>query len=118
MDLLGVGDDSRFVDFAGRTEHRGALEQIMTDWCVQRTQAEVVEAFTAADAAIGPVLDMAEIAEDPHYAQRGTIETVSDEFDGTPMQSVIARLSATPGSIRWVGRGLDADGDEITATGW
>ena len=118
MDLLGVGDDSRFVDFAGRTEHRDALEQIMTDWCVQRTQAEVVEAFTAADAAIGPVLDMAEIAEDPHYAQRGTIETVSDEFDGTPMQSVIARLSATPGSIRWVGRGLDADGDEITATGW
>jgi crotonobetainyl-CoA:carnitine CoA-transferase CaiB-like acyl-CoA transferase len=118
MDLLGVGDDSRFVDFAGRTEHRDALEQIMTEWCVQRTQAEVVEAFTAADAAIGPVLDMADIAADPHYAQRGTIETVSDEFDGTPMQSVIARLSATPGSIRWVGRGLDADGDEITATGW
>jgi crotonobetainyl-CoA:carnitine CoA-transferase CaiB-like acyl-CoA transferase len=118
MDLLGVGDDSRFVDFAGRTEHRDALEQIMTDWCVQRTQAEVVEAFTAADAAIGPVLDMADIAADPHYAQRGTIETVSDGFDGTPMQSVIARLSATPGSIRWVGRGLDADGDEITATGW
>ncbi len=118
MDLLGVGDDPRFVDFAGRTEHRTALEQIMTEWCAQRTQPEVVEAFNAADAAIGPVLDMADIAADPHYAQRGTIETVNDEFDGTPMQSVIARLSATPGKIRWVGRGLDADGDEITATGW
>jgi hypothetical protein len=31
---------------------------------------------------------------------------------------VIARLSATPGSIRWAGRGLDADGAEIAASGW
>lgn len=118
MHVLGVGDDPRFVDFAGRTEHREELEQIMTAWCAARPRRDVIEAFTAADAAIGPVLDMADIAVDPHYAHRGAIEVVADEFDGTPMQSVIARLSATPGAIRWVGRGLDADGDEITATGW
>ena len=118
MHVLGVGDDPRFVDFAGRTEHREELEQIMTAWCAARPRRDVIEAFTAADAAIGPVLDMADIAVDPHYANRGAIEVVADEFDGTPMQSVIARLSATPGAIRWVGRGLDADGDEITATGW
>jgi crotonobetainyl-CoA:carnitine CoA-transferase CaiB-like acyl-CoA transferase len=118
MQVLGVADDARFVNFAGRTEHREELEQIMTEWCAARPRAEVVAAFTAADAAIGPVLDMADIAIDPHYANRGAIEVVADEFDGTPMQSVIARLSATPGAIRWVGRGLDADGDEITATGW
>ena len=118
MHVLGVGDDPRFVDFAGRTEHREELEQIMTAWCAARPRRDVIEAFTAADAAIGPVLDMADIAVDPHFANRGAIEVVADEFDGTPMQSVIARLSATPGAIRWVGRGLDADGDEITATGW
>ena len=118
MHVLGVGDDPRFVDFAGRTEHREELEQIMTAWCAARPRRDVIEAFTAADAAIGPVLDMADIAVDPHYANRGAIEVVADEFDGTPMQSVIARLSATPGAIRWVGRGLDANGDEITATGW
>jgi crotonobetainyl-CoA:carnitine CoA-transferase CaiB-like acyl-CoA transferase len=118
MDLLGVGDDERFTTFAGRTEHRADLEAIMTGWCAARTQADVIAAFTAADAAIGPVLDMAEIASDPHYAQRGTIETVPDGLDGTPMQSVIARLSATPGALRWAGRGLDADGAEIAASGW
>lgn len=118
MHVLGVGDDPRFVDFAGRTEHREELEQIMTAWCAARPRRDVIEAFTAADAAIGPVLDMADIAVDPHFANRGAIEVVADEFDGTPMQSVIARLSATPGAIRWVGRRLDADGDGITATGW
>ena len=90
----------------------------MTAWCAARPRSDVIEAFTAADAAIGPVLDMADIAVDPHFANRGAIEVVEDDFDGTPMQSVIARLSATPGAIRWVGRALDADGDDITATGW
>ncbi|MEY2444136.1 MAG: hypothetical protein QOE00_716, partial [Ilumatobacteraceae bacterium] len=27
-------------------------------------------------------------------------------------------LSATPGSLRWQGRAIDADGDEIRANGW
>ena len=33
IEVLGVGDDDRFTTFAGRTEHRDELEQIMTDWC-------------------------------------------------------------------------------------
>ena len=112
--LIGVGDDARFASFAGRSEHRDELESVMTHWCAQRTQADVIEEFTNAEAAIGPVLDMAAIAHDPHYAARGTIE----DLDGTPMQSIIARLSATPGRLRWAGRGLDADGDEIRTNGW
>ena len=37
------------------------------------------------------------------------------EVDGTPMQGLIARLSATPGRLRWAGRPLDADGAAIRA---
>jgi crotonobetainyl-CoA:carnitine CoA-transferase CaiB-like acyl-CoA transferase len=114
MDVLGVGDDPRFDTFAGRTEHRDELEQVMVDWCLRRTQAEVMDAFTAAEAAIGPVYDMADIATDPHYAAREAITDVG----GTPMQGLIARLSATPGTLRWPGRPLDADGDHIRTSGW
>ena len=102
MEVLGVGDDDRFTTFAGRTEHRNELEQIMTDWCLARTQADVIDAFTTAEAAIGPVYDMADIANDPHYAARGAIADV----DGTPMQGLIARLSATPGELRWSGTSI------------
>jgi crotonobetainyl-CoA:carnitine CoA-transferase CaiB-like acyl-CoA transferase len=114
LQLLGVADDERFATFADRAANREALEAIMVEWCSQRTRAEVLEAFTEAEAAIGPVMDMADIAADPHYAHRGTIE----RLDGTPMQALIARLSATPGTLRWAGRPLDADGDEIRARGW
>ena len=114
MGVLGVADDARFGTFEGRTEHRLELERVMSAWCAERTQREVLDAFTAAEAAIGPVYDMADIARDEHYAARETITSV----DGTPMQGLIARLSATPGSLRWSGRRLDADGDAIRNSGW
>jgi crotonobetainyl-CoA:carnitine CoA-transferase CaiB-like acyl-CoA transferase len=114
LELIGVGTDPRFATFSGRASHRDELESLMGAWCAARTRAEVLERFTAAEAAIGPVYDMADIADDDHFAHRGAIE----DLDGTPMQSVIARLSATPGRLRWAGRDLDADGDEIRTTGW
>jgi crotonobetainyl-CoA:carnitine CoA-transferase CaiB-like acyl-CoA transferase len=114
MSLLGVGDDERFATFAGRMSHRDELEALMRDWCATRTQAEVLAAFEAAEAAVGPVLDMADIAVDPHYAARGAIAVV----DGTPMQGLVAHLSATPGALRWAGRPLDADGDDVRTRGW
>jgi len=114
MALLGVGDDERFGTFAGRAAHREELEALMVTWCSQRTQAEVIAEFEAAEAAIGPVMDLADIAADPHYAAREAVVDVG----GVPQQSLIARLSATPGHLRHAGRGLDADGDAIRRHGW
>ena len=104
LELLGLTDDRRFATFAGRAEHRDELEAAMAAWCAERTADEVLAAFTAAHAAAGPVMDMADIAADPHYLARGTIV----EVDGTPMQGLIARLSETPGAVRWAGPALDA----------
>jgi len=112
--LLEVGDDDRFATFAGRMANREALEEIMVAWCARRTQAEVISSFEAAEAAIGPVMDMADISADPHYAARGAIV----DIDGTPMQGLVAALSATPGRLDWAGRGVDADGVAIRASGW
>lgn len=72
---------------------------------------EVLAAFEAAQAAIAPVLAMADIAEDPHFAARGAIT----EVDGVPMQGLVARLSATPGRIRHAGRPLGADTEAVLA---
>jgi crotonobetainyl-CoA:carnitine CoA-transferase CaiB-like acyl-CoA transferase len=112
--LLGVADDARFTTFTDRMVNRDALEALMAEWCRQRSRAAVIEAFNDAEAAIGPVLDMADIAADPHYAARDAIVTL----EGTPMQGLIAKLSATPGLLKWQGRSIDADGDAIRAHGW
>lgn len=112
--VLGVGDDERFVTFAGRMEHRVDIEALFVRWCADRDSAEVIRTLTEAHAAVGPVMDMADIAADPHFRERATISDVGD----TPMQSLIATLSETPGQLRWPGRPLDADRDAIRESGW
>ena len=114
MTVLGVGSDTRFATFDGRTANRDELEALMVAWCAQRTRDEVVATLAQADAAVGPVFDMADIATDEHYAARQMIETVGT----TPMQGLLASLSHTPGVLRWEGRALDADHEDIAKNGW
>ena len=112
--LLGVEGDPRFVTFADRMANREALETLMREFCHSRTQADVLQVFTEAEAAIGPVMDMADIAADPHFIFRQAIV----DLEGTPMQGLVAKLSTTPGALRWQGRTKDADGAEIREKGW
>ena len=114
LELLAVEHDPRFATFNLRVENRAALDDLMKAWCLARPQEDVLRLFEEADAAVGPVYDMADIASDPHFAAREMIQSL----DGTPMQGLIARLSRTPGALRWQGRPLDADGKEIREHGW
>ncbi len=109
MAMLGKGDDPRVQTFAGRIEHRDEVHKAMQDWTAAHTEAEVIAAFDAAQAAVAPVFTMADIDADPHYQDR----RVYQEVDGITMQGLIARLSRTPGRIKWAGRRRGADTAEI-----
>ena len=114
MKILGLEHDSRFTTFAGRMQHHELLQELMGTWCSTRTRDEVVAIFEQAEAAVGPVFDMADIAADPHFAARNMIQVVGD----TPMQGLIAALSKTPGVLRWEGKPHNADRDDIVDHGW
>ena len=114
MAVLGVGNDERFTTFQGRMANREVLDHLMTTWCASRTRDEVVKILTDAEAAVGPVFTMADIANDPHYSARHLIP----EVDGLPMQGLIAELSKTPGVLKWVGRSLDQDSELIRQKIW
>ncbi len=111
MALVGAGDDPRFTTFAGRIEHRDEVDRLVADWIAARPAEEVLAAFTEAHAAAAPVYDMADIDTDPHVAARGAVV----DLDGVPMQGLLARLSATPGSLRWAGRPMGADTADVLA---
>ena len=105
MELIGFGDRVDLQTFNGRIAAREEIDARMADFCAARTLDEVLVAFEEAEAAAAPIYDMADIAADPHYAARGSVITV----DGVAMPGLIARLSATPGEVRWPGRPLGAD---------
>jgi len=105
MELIGLGGRDDLQSFAGRIAARDEIDERMAAFCATRTVDQVVAAFDEAHAAAAPVYDMAAVFADPQVRSRGAIV----EADGVPMQGVVARLSATPGSVRWAGRPLGAD---------
>ena len=109
LDLLGLAGDERFGTFQDRSRNRELLETYVRDWVAARSSEEVICEFRRVDAAIGPVLDMADIFRDPHYRARGAIT----EVEGVIMQNVVAKLSRTPAAIRHAGRQFGADTEEI-----
>ncbi len=114
LQLIGVGNDDRFTTFAGRAEHRDALNQLVTAWIAQRSSSEVIAAFEGAQAAIAPVYSMTELLRDPHAVEREIVPL----YEGVAQQRPVARLSRTPGEVRHIGRTIDADGDAIRAEPW
>ena len=111
LDLIGLGDDASLHSFDGRVAARERIDGRMAEWIGARTRDEVLETFEQAQAAAAPVYSMNEVLTDPHVQARQTVVDV----DGVPMQGLVARLSATPGRIRWAGRPLGADTDEVLA---
>jgi crotonobetainyl-CoA:carnitine CoA-transferase CaiB-like acyl-CoA transferase len=108
MALIGFGDRADLQTFNGRIAARAEIDARLGEFCGARSLPEVLAAFEEAQAAAAPIYDMADIAADPHYAARGTIV----EIDGVSMPGLVARLSATPGEVRWAGRALGTDEPE------
>jgi crotonobetainyl-CoA:carnitine CoA-transferase CaiB-like acyl-CoA transferase len=111
LDLIGLGDDESLRSFEGRVAARERIDARMAEWIGARRREEVLDAFDGAQAAAAPVYSMNEVLADPHVRARDAVV----EVDGTPMQGLVARLSATPGRIRWAGRPLGADTEEVIA---
>jgi crotonobetainyl-CoA:carnitine CoA-transferase CaiB-like acyl-CoA transferase len=107
LSLLGLSSDPRFSNFSLRFEHREELEELMGEWIASHTWEEAQNAFEEVDAAIARVYNMADIAEDPHVIARNSLIVV----DGVTMQNVVARLSLTPGAVRWAGPSLGDHND-------
>ncbi|HKH06176.1 MAG TPA: CoA transferase [Acidimicrobiales bacterium] len=105
MALLGLGDREDLMSFGGRIAARDEIDAHMTDFCAARTAEQVLAAFEAAHAACARIYDMADVFADPHVRERGSVT----EVDGVPMQGLLSRLSATPGSIRHGARAVGAD---------
>jgi crotonobetainyl-CoA:carnitine CoA-transferase CaiB-like acyl-CoA transferase len=105
-----------FATGTGRAAHVDEIDAAVAAWVGARTRDEVVREFEAAQAAVAPVYDASDLVGDPQLAALGAIATVDDdELGPLAMPNVIARLSETPGSIRWAGRAHGADTEAVLA---
>ncbi|MGZ5582570.1 MAG: CaiB/BaiF CoA transferase family protein [Usitatibacter sp.] len=94
-------DDPRYKTNAERVKNAAELDVIIGAFIAQKTQDENVAFFEKAEVTIGPIYDIAQILEDPHFIEREILADYPDADMGTyPMHHVVPRLMGTPGAIR------------------
>ena len=109
-------DEPWFASGRTRAEHADELDAAVGDWISRHTTQEVIDAFEAAEAAVAPIYDVADVMNDAQYRALDTITQVDDpELGRIRMQNVIFRLSDSPGKVRWAGPPLGADNEEVYA---
>ncbi len=119
FDVIGrpdMKDDPRYNSNAARLTHRDDVDTAIKAWFSERSRDEALEAMQNVGATVGPVYDIADIAEDEHFRTREIIIDVEDDDLGSiPMHNVFPRLSDTPGTLRRPAPAVGEHSDEILA---
>jgi formyl-CoA transferase len=117
MEAIGRHDlagDPTLAGNEGRVKRVAELDAAIAAWMRERSIEEILAAMEKAKVPAGRIYSARDIAEDPHYAARGMIETIVTR-DGHPLKvpGVVPKLSATPGAIRTAAPRLGDDTDAV-----
>ena len=107
-------DDPRCTSHTARGENAAFIDGTIADWTRTLSTEELAAALERHGVVHGPILTIADIAEDPHYKARGMVRRVEDpRFGDIAVPGVAPRLTETPGEPGWLGR--ETPGDDNAA---
>ena len=102
-----MNEDPRFSTNEERIkdENRKIVNQVIAEWIGSMTLDEVIAKCDSLGVTIGTINTMADIANDPHYQERGSFVDIEDPVSGKTLQipNVPFRLLQTPGQIQFPG---------------
>jgi crotonobetainyl-CoA:carnitine CoA-transferase CaiB-like acyl-CoA transferase len=117
MRLVGrpdIAEQPWFHSARERVRHGDQLDGIVAGWIRARDYEHVMISFEQAGAAIAPIYDIEQLMSDPQVEALDAITTIEDEDLGPlRMQNLMFRLSENPGAIRFAGRRLGQDNEDI-----
>jgi crotonobetainyl-CoA:carnitine CoA-transferase CaiB-like acyl-CoA transferase len=107
-------DDPRFSTNDSRVRNRAALDDIIGAFIGERTQAENLALFEAADVTVGPVCSVADLLTHPYVVGRAAIVELDDpDLGSLPAHNITPRLSRTPGTFRRPAPRIGEQTDEV-----
>ena len=109
-----LATDPRFHDHRARGERQAELDDIIAAWSGTVPSAELLERLRAAAVPSGLLYSPADMMDDAHMRARSSlVEVPTDGYGPVTMQAAFPTLSDTPGGVRWAGRSLGADTDDV-----
>jgi crotonobetainyl-CoA:carnitine CoA-transferase CaiB-like acyl-CoA transferase len=111
--LAHVLRDPRFGTNEARVAHAAELDAVIRDAVGSRTSAENVQLIEANQLTAHPVQTIEDIERDPHWQAQQLLVDISSGDRPVRMHAVTPRLSESKGDIRFAGRPLGADNDDV-----
>jgi len=106
--------DARFASNAQRVAARAEVNAAIALWVGRHTREAVVALCDDAGVPCGPIYAVDDIFTDPQYQARGNLVTTTDARAGeVVVPSGMPMMSATPPTLRHLGRALGADTNAI-----
>ena len=117
MNAIGRADmanDPSLAHNDGRVVRTEEIEKVIGDWVAANDLDRVLAILEKADVPSGKIYDIADIANDAHYAAREMIRSHRlKDGKSVKLPGVVPRLSETPGDTRWVGPALGEHTAEV-----
>ncbi len=93
--------DPRTATVAARKRNEELVDQLVSEWIRQRPRQEVVSALNAASIAVSPILDFADIIQEPHFREREIVCEVEHPTAGRVTHYGVApKFAKTPARVR------------------
>ncbi len=108
-----LGTDPRLADNAGRVRHQDQVDTAISEWTRQRSVEDVLTALEEAAVPSGPIYNVQDMIDDPHYQARHMFEEVDVDGQSLKIPAITPLLQNTPGRSDWAGPALGAHNREI-----
>lgn len=115
MERPDLADDPRFADNPSRVKHAAVLDAAISHWTTGLTLDAVAARVEAADVPCSRIYDIADIAADPQFLDRGMVRRVADPRLGEVLHpGIVPAMTGGPaGGIRWTGPDVGAHSEEV-----
>lgn len=117
MQQPDLANDPRFATHAARGDNQTELDALIALWSRTQTCSKLESLCEAHGVPCGRIYRAPEMLDDPHFAARDAITSVTHPVLGPfKMQNVTPKFSATPGQVRWTGPALGQHTDRVLST--
>jgi|TARA_B110000908_G_scaffold74035_1_gene89186 crotonobetainyl-CoA:carnitine CoA-transferase CaiB-like acyl-CoA transferase len=108
-----MAENPAMANNAGRVIHEADIDAALFQWCKDNDAQTIISELEAERVPVGPIYNIEDMINDPHYQARGMFEQV--EIDGKPLKipAILPKLDSTPGKTDWSGPKLGSHNEEV-----
>ncbi|PCJ15629.1 MAG: carnitine dehydratase [Gammaproteobacteria bacterium] len=108
-----MADDPRMSDNRGRVVHEKEIDRALSEWTQTLDGDQVLALLETANVPAGPIYNIEDMINDPHYQARGMFEEVQVRDQVLKIPAIMPKLDSTPGGTEWPGPELGAHNTEV-----